>query len=91
MKVNWKEEYERVLKDICEAERPYDEPIVDVMDENLMGKMIPNENASFGSRFCLKLPEGSSDEDYKAFCYYVYERSGEDFDDYLKEAGKVFY
>lgn len=90
MKVNWKEEYDRVLKEICEVEKPDDEPIVDIIDD-ILGKLIPNENASFNSRFCLKLPEDSSDEDYKAFCYYVYARAGEDFDEYLKAIEDIYY
>lgn len=91
MKVNWNEEYERVLHEICEKPRGEDEPIVEIMDYDLMAKMIPNENAPWGARWMEKLPDDATEEDKKAFCYFIYARSGEDFDEYLKEQEKVFY
>lgn len=92
MKINWKEQYERTLKNICEADAKEfaDTPIVEVNFPESSEKWVQNEKASPNAFFSFKLGDDATGTDYKEFVEYVYETLGEDIHELLGDSPKRF-
>lgn len=81
--INWKEIYEKTLRDICEEDESYFNNIVELERPEFQGDLIKNPNAKENSLFALMLDDNATDEDYKRFVEYIYGYIGEDINDYL--------
>lgn len=81
--INWKEIYEKTLRDICEEDENYFNNIVELERPEFQGDLIKNPNAKENSLFALMLDDNATDEDYKRFVEYIYGYIGEDINDYL--------
>lgn len=81
--INWKEIYEKTLRDICEEDENYFNNIVELERPEFQGDLIKNPNAKENSLFALMLDDNATDEDYKKFVEYIYGYIGEDINDYL--------
>lgn len=88
--INWKEQYERTLKNICEADIKEfaDAPIIEVDYPKSSTKWVHNENADVNAFFSFKLGDDATEADYKEFVEYVYERLGEDIHEMLGDEHK---
>ncbi len=81
--INWKEIYEKTLRDICEEDESYFNNIVELERPEFQGDLIKNPNAKENSLFALMLDDNATEEDYKKFVEYIYGYIGEDINDYL--------
>ena len=81
--INWKEIYEKTLRDICEEDENYFNNIVELERPEFQGDLIKNPNAKENSLFALMLDDNATDEDYQKFVEYIYGYIGEDINDYL--------
>jgi hypothetical protein len=81
--INWKEIYEKTLRDICEEDENFFDNIVELERPEFQGDLIKNPNAKENSLFALMLDDNATDEDYKKFVEYIYGYIGEDINDYL--------
>ena len=81
--MDWKEIYERTLKNICEANEETFETIVEIEEPNYSVELVENPNAKENSLYSFKLDDGATDEDYKKFVEYIYGYIGEDINDYI--------
>ena len=83
--INWKEIYEKTLRNICEENENYFNNIVELERPEFQGDLIKNPNAKGNSLFALMLDNNATDEDYKKFVEYIYGYIGEDINDYLTD------
>ena len=81
--INWKEIYEKTLRNICEENENYFNNIVELERPEFQGDLIKNPNAKGNSLFVLMLDNNATDEDYKKFVEYIYGYIGEDINDYI--------
>lgn len=81
--INWKEIYEKTLRNICEENENYFNNIVELERPEFQVDLIKNPNAKENSLFALMLDDNATDEDYKKFVEYIYGYIGEDINDYI--------
>lgn len=82
---NWKELYERTLKNICEEDESYFNNIVELERPEFSSDLIKNPNANENALFTLMLDDNATDEDYKLFVEYIYGYIGEDLKDFIPD------
>lgn len=83
METNWKQIYKEVLKNFCSLSSDNVIAYVNLEEPKFADKLIPNEDVDSDAMYSLKLDETqASKQDYKDFCYYVFESNGYNFDDY---------
>ena len=83
--MNYKQLYEKVLKNICEKKLNRKGVIIEVERPDFSVDLIPNKNANYDSFFALKLDEGATEEDYKKFIEYVGAMANKDMNEILNE------
>ena len=83
--INWKEIYEKTLRNICEENENYFNNIVELERPEFQVDLIKNPNAKGNSLFALMLDNNATDEDYKKFVEYIYGYIGEDINDYIND------
>lgn len=81
--MDWKEIYEKTLKNLCEADEETFETIVEIEEPNYSVELVENPNAKENSLYSFKLDDGATEEDYKKFVEYIYGYIGEDINDYI--------
>lgn len=81
--MNWKEIYEKTLKNICEQSIDEFETIVEIEQPEFSAELVNNPNAKDDALYSFKLDDNATEEDYKKFVEYVYGYIGEDINDYL--------
>lgn len=81
--MDWKEIYERTLKNICEADEETFETIVEIEEPDYSVELVENPNAKENSLYSFKLDDNATEEDYKKFVEYIYGYIGEDINDYI--------
>lgn len=83
--MDWKNFYEKTLKNICEADVNDFETIVEQPRPEFSVDLVHNPNAKPNALFSFKLDNKATEEDYKLFCEYVFTYIGEDVNDYINE------
>jgi hypothetical protein len=81
--INWKEIYEKTLKNICEDNASNYDEIVEQEKPEFTVDLVFNENANDDALFKYKLDDNATEEDYKKFVEYIYTYIGEDVNDYI--------
>lgn len=88
--MNWKEIYEKVLKNVCEKPYNKDTNIVEVDFFEIADDLVKNENAQENSLFGMKLVEPLDQYKCQRFCELVYSYIGLNIYDYLPKQFKSF-
>ena len=82
--MQWKEKYNKIVNGFCLMSSDNIIANVNLERPSFADILIPNEKATGDVMFAMKLDETkASEEDYKNFCYYVFELNGYNPDDYL--------
>lgn len=84
--MDWEEIYEKVVDGICKQDYRNFDNIVEQPQPEFEDKLIVDENHGDNDLYMKRLDEDVADEDdYKAFCEYIFNYIGEDIESFINE------